>query len=75
MERFKKISAVFLLALAGGMVGINSDLFNNQTYARPYSCTVTYNCGDGTISCTGTSSCSRDTYMHTVTCDGNTTRC
>lgn len=38
-----------------------------------YSCTVSYDCGDGRIECTGTSSCSRGSQS--VTCDGNTTFC
>lgn len=38
-----------------------------------YSCTVTTACDNGSISCTGSSSCSRTTTS--VKCDGHTTRC
>lgn len=38
-----------------------------------YSCTVTTNCIGGSVSCTGTSSCSRTDSS--VTCDGHTTNC
>jgi hypothetical protein len=38
-----------------------------------YSCTVTTNCVGGSISYTGTQSCSRTSTS--VTCDGHTTNC
>ena len=38
-----------------------------------YSCSVSLNCGDGTISCTGTSLCTRGNGW--VACDGNYTYC
>ena len=41
--------------------------------AADYSCTVSYDCGNGKVECTGNHSCSRG--LQSVTCDGNTTFC
>ncbi len=52
---------------------------NNQEklylYDNGYSCTVTLNCGDGTIKCTGATGCSRSSSGRYVTCDDKTTYC
>jgi hypothetical protein len=56
------------------LLGVELTLFE-ATFANEggYSCTVTTQCVGGSISCTGTESCSRTTVS--VTCDGHTTNC
>lgn len=54
------------------IAGVELSLFETVFASGGYSCTVTTNCANGSISCTGTK-CSRTSIS--VTCDGNTTYC
>ena len=58
-------SFVNLLALSNASANVEE--------AADYSCTVSYDCGNGKVECSGTHSCSRG--FQSVTCDGNTTFC
>ena len=89
MKRPLKIiaAAAFMVALGYG-VSTNSEVSESSSFvnlsalssvsanveeAADYSCTVSYDCGNGKVECTGTRSCSRGSQS--VTCDGNTTFC
>ena len=81
-------AAVFMVALGYG-VATNSEVSESgetsninlsalssasaNSEEAYYSCTVSYDCGNGKVECTGTRSCSRG--HQSVTCDGNTTFC
>ena len=54
-------------------LSVLSNASANVEESADYSCTVSYDCGNGKVECTGTSSCSRG--HQSVTCDGNTTFC
>jgi hypothetical protein len=51
----------------------NTELINLR--GGVYSCTVTVECFNGSISCTGDNSCKRDPIHGWVECDGNKTYC
>ena len=79
-------AAAFMVALGYG-VSTNSKVSELSSFVNlsalsnasanveeaDYSCTVSYDCGNGKVECTGNSSCSRG--HQSVTCDGNTTFC
>ena len=60
-----KTSNVHLSALSNASANVEE--------AADYLCTVSYDCGNGKVECTGTRSCSRGSQS--VACDGNTTFC